>query len=73
MAPLLKLGFAFMASGLMMSGATYAVRVLVLREVGFEAAGLYQSAWTLGGLYVGFILDAMGDRLLSALDRRRRG
>jgi PST family polysaccharide transporter len=49
-----------MASGLMMSGATYAVRVLVLRKVGFEAAGLYQSAWTLGGLYVGFILDAMG-------------
>jgi enterobacterial common antigen flippase len=59
-AALLKLGFAFMASGLMMSGATYAVRVLVLRKVGFEAAGLYQSAWTLGGLYVGFILDAMG-------------
>jgi PST family polysaccharide transporter len=57
---LLKLGFAFMASGLMMAGATYAVRVLVLRKVGFEAAGLYQSAWTLGGLYVGFILDAMG-------------
>jgi antigen flippase len=58
-ATLLKLGFAFMASGLMMSGATYAVRVLVLREVGFEAAGLYQSAWALGGLYVGFILNAM--------------
>jgi len=57
---LLKLGFAFMATGLMMSGATYAVRVLVLRTVGFEAAGLYQAAWTLGGLYVGFILDAMG-------------
>jgi enterobacterial common antigen flippase len=59
-APLLKLGFAFMACGLMMSGATYGVRVLVLREVGFEASGLYQSAWTLGGLYVGVILDAMG-------------
>jgi PST family polysaccharide transporter len=58
-AALLKLGFAFMATGLMMSGATYVVRVLVLRTVGFEAAGLYQSAWTLGGLYVGFILDAM--------------
>jgi PST family polysaccharide transporter len=57
---LLKLGFAFMATGLMMSSATFAVRVLVLRKVGFEAAGLYQSAWTLGGLYVGFILDAMG-------------
>ncbi len=57
---LLKLGFAFMASGIMMMGAAYAIRVLVLRVAGFEAAGLYQSAWALGGLYVGFILDAMG-------------
>ena len=27
---------------------------------GSAAAGLYQSAWALGGLYVGFILQAMG-------------
>lgn len=59
-AALLKLGLAFMASGLMMTGASYAIRVFVLRELGFEAAGLYQSAWTLGGMYVGVILGAMG-------------
>jgi antigen flippase len=59
-AGLLKLGFAFMASALMMTGVAYAVRLILLREVGFEAAGFYQSAWTLGGLYVGFILQAMG-------------
>jgi len=59
-AALLKLGFAFMASGLMTMGVAYAVRITVLRQVGFEAAGLYQSAWILGGLYVGFILQAMG-------------
>ena len=41
-------------------GAAYAVRTMVLRIVGFEAAGYYQCAWTLGGLYVGFILQAMG-------------
>ena len=58
--PLLKLGLAFMASGFLMMGAAYAVRTMVLRMVGFEAAGLYQSAWALGGLYVGFILQAMG-------------
>jgi enterobacterial common antigen flippase len=57
---LLKLGFAFMSSGLMMAGAAYMVRLLIVRRVGFDAAGLYQSAWTLGGLYVGFILQAMG-------------
>jgi PST family polysaccharide transporter len=58
--PLLKLGMAFMASGLLMAAAAYAVRALVLRQAGVEAAGLYQAAWTLGGLYIGFILNAMG-------------
>jgi PST family polysaccharide transporter len=57
---LLKLGLAFMASGLMTMGTAYVVRIIVLRMVSFEAAGLYQAAWTLGGLYVGFILQAMG-------------
>jgi PST family polysaccharide transporter len=57
---LLKLGFAFMASGFVTVGIGYAVRIIVLRKVGVAATGLYQSAWTLGGLYVGFILQAMG-------------
>jgi enterobacterial common antigen flippase len=59
-ASLLKLGFAFMVSGFLTMGAAYAVRTMVLRMVGFEAAGFYSSAWTLGGFYVGFILQAMG-------------
>jgi enterobacterial common antigen flippase len=57
---LLKLGFAFMASSLMTMGAAYVVRITILRKLGIDSAGLYQSAWTLGGLYVGFILQAMG-------------
>jgi O-antigen/teichoic acid export membrane protein len=57
---LLKLGVAFNASGILTMGAAYAIRLIVLRKVSFEAAGLYQSAWTLGGLYIGFILQAMG-------------
>jgi PST family polysaccharide transporter len=36
------------------------VRLIVVRKVGFDAAGLYQAAWALGGLYIGFILQAMG-------------
>ena len=59
-APLLKLGFAFMASALLTIGAAYAIRVTVLRTLGVEAAGLYQAAWAIGGLYVGFILQPMG-------------
>jgi enterobacterial common antigen flippase len=56
---LLKLGFAFMSSSLMLIAVAYAVRVIVLRKVGYAGTGYYQSAWTLGGLYVGFILQAM--------------
>ncbi|MBK8814691.1 MAG: O-antigen translocase [Methylococcaceae bacterium] len=59
-AELLTLGFAFMSSGLMMTGAAYLIRIFIVRDIGFEAAGLYQSAWTLGGLYIGLILQAMG-------------
>ena len=57
---LLKLGFAFMASGLMTMGSAYLTRIIIVHKLGLEAAGYYQSAWTLGGLYVGFILQAMG-------------
>ena len=57
---LLKLGVAFMASGFLTMGAGYAIRIIVLRKTGVEAAGLYQAAWALGGIYVGFILTAMG-------------
>jgi glycosyltransferase involved in cell wall biosynthesis len=59
-ASLLRLGVAFMASGLLMMGAAYAARIITLRELGLDAAGLYQSAWAIGGLYVGFVLQAMG-------------
>ncbi len=59
-AGLLKLGVAFMASSFLTMAAGYAVRLIVMRRLGFEAAGLYQAAWALGGLYVGLILQAMG-------------
>jgi PST family polysaccharide transporter len=59
-AALLKLGVVFMASAFLTTGAAYAIRLIVLKHAGFEAAGLYQAAWALGGLYAGFILQAMG-------------
>jgi PST family polysaccharide transporter len=57
---LLGMGVVFMASGLLTSLVAYLTRVLVIREINIEAAGLYQSAYTLSGVYVGFILSAMG-------------
>ena len=57
---LLRLGFVFMATGLMTLGAAWLIRIMVLRKLGVDAAGYYQAAWVLGGLYIGFILQAMG-------------
>jgi PST family polysaccharide transporter len=57
---LIQVGLAFMASALLTMGAAYAVRVVILRMHGLDAAGLYSAAWTLGGLYVGFVLQALG-------------
>ena len=59
-AGLLALGVAFMASGLMTMGAFYFIRIMIVHSAGIEAAGLYQSAWGIGGLYVGILLQAMG-------------
>lgn len=56
---LLRLGLAFMASAVVTMAASYAVRIIVLRSEGLEGVGLFQTGWTLGGLYVGFILQAM--------------
>lgn len=57
---LLGLGSVFMASGMLTLGAGYVVKLMIVRTFGLEGAGLQQAAWTLGGLYVGFILQAMG-------------
>ncbi|WP_223217155.1 O-antigen translocase [Rhizobium cauense] len=57
---LLRLGIIFMASGFLTMGSAYAIRLIVSSESGLHAAGLYQAAWSLGGLYAGFILQAMG-------------
>jgi PST family polysaccharide transporter len=57
---LVALGSAFMASAVLTAAGAYAIRALIATRLGIEAAGLYGSAWTLGGIYVGFILQAMG-------------
>lgn len=56
----LKLGFAFMASNLLTMGSAYLIRIVISNKLGLAATGYYQAAWTLGGLYVGLILQAMG-------------
>lgn len=56
---LLRMGLAFMASALLNVGTTYIVRVLIIRDLGLAAVGLYTATWTLSSLYVGIVLGAM--------------
>lgn len=76
LAPMIRLGLAFMGSSLLTLGAAYLVRVMVVKQMGLGAAGLYQAAWTLSGLYVGFILQSMGadfyPRLVSSSEDHKR-
>lgn len=54
------LGLAFMWSGLLIAALDMATRSLITRTHGLEAAGYYQAAWSLSGMFAGFILSAMG-------------
>jgi PST family polysaccharide transporter len=57
---LLRMGVVFMASGCMTMGMAVLVRAIITRKLGLDASGLYQSASVLGGVYMGYILTAMG-------------
>ncbi|MDH5546804.1 MAG: O-antigen translocase [Gammaproteobacteria bacterium] len=56
---LMKLGFAFMAAGLINTLVQLWIRVEVERGLGVEALGYYQAAWMISMQYVGFVLAAM--------------
>lgn len=55
-----RLGLAFMLSGLITMLGHLGARLLVQRELGPEALGQFQAAWTIGMTYLGFVLGAMG-------------
>jgi antigen flippase len=63
----LRLGIVTMAAALMVAVIAYAVRVVLVRELGFDAVGIYQSATALSAVYCGFILSAMGADFLPRL------
>ncbi len=59
-AALLKLGFIFMLSGVMMQGVMSLVNIILLHRMDEKAVGLYGQAWLLSGYLVGFVFQAMG-------------
>jgi PST family polysaccharide transporter len=56
---MVTLGFAFMLSGLVTTLGHLAARTLVQHDLGPEALGQFQAAWTIGMTYLGFVLSAM--------------
>ena len=57
---MMGLGVAFMLSSLVSLATTYLVKVLITRQMGLGAVGLYEASSALANVYVGFILGAMG-------------
>jgi antigen flippase len=72
--PMLSLGVAMMWSGVLTLLVDLYTRTLITRQMGLDAAGLYQSAWALSGMFASFVLGAMGTdfypRLTAVIDDR---
>lgn len=64
---LLGLGLAFTTVALIGGATAYLTRVLVQRQLGLEAVGIYTATWTLSTYYVGFVLTAMGTDFMPRL------
>jgi O-antigen/teichoic acid export membrane protein len=57
---MVRLGAAFMVSGLAVSLGQLLSRALIQRELGPVALGHFQAAWLISMTYLGFVLSAMG-------------
>lgn len=73
---MLVLGLPFMTTGVVSLLAHLAARALVQRELGLDALGYFQAAWTIGMTYLGFVLSAMATdyypRLTAAIRNREQ-
>lgn len=57
--PMLVFGLAFSGSMLLASLVQLVLRLLITRDLGIEATGHYQAAWTVANVYLGFVLTAL--------------
>ncbi len=67
-------GSAYMLSYVMLALVPLAIRALIIREIGMDAAGYFHASWTMSVIYVGFLLNAMSadyfPRLTALIDNR---
>jgi PST family polysaccharide transporter len=54
-----NLGIAFMLGGMVVASGQLIVRAQIQHQLGTEALGYFEAAWTMSMTYVGFVLTAM--------------
>ncbi|MEI7729692.1 MAG: oligosaccharide flippase family protein [Verrucomicrobiota bacterium] len=64
---ILRLGVVFLVSAMLSAGMLYALRVLIVRQLGEASVGQFHAAVTLSTIYVNFILQAMSMDFLPRL------
>ena len=57
---MIRLGLVFMWSALITTLVAYLTRVLITQQIDLEAVGIFGAAFSLSGMFVGFVLGAMG-------------
>ncbi len=57
--PFVRLGIGLTYALLVSAVVAYAIRALIVRDLGLEALGIYLCAFALSGKFIGFILEAM--------------
>jgi len=57
---MIRLGLAFMISGILVSIVAYLTRVFITQQVSLDAVGIFTAAFALSGMFINFVLSAMG-------------
>ncbi|RVU34289.1 O-antigen translocase [Hwanghaeella grinnelliae] len=58
--PMTRLGVVFMVGSFAMFGTLLLVRSKITQDMSLEDAGYFAAAWSVGTVYIGFLLQAMG-------------
>jgi enterobacterial common antigen flippase len=57
---MVQLGLVFMWNGLLGSAVSYLTIIFITQQISLQAVGLYSAAFALSGIFVDFVLGAMG-------------
>lgn len=57
---MIRLGLVFMWNGLMVALVAYLTRSWITQELGLMAVGIFTAAFSLSGMFINFVLGAMG-------------